>query len=90
MVLDAGVTKLLDDVSRFSSSAQWYASHGIPFRRGYLLHGPPGCGKTSLVRALAGELRREMFLMSLAATGMTDEMVREGGEEGGRYYLPTC
>eukprot|EP01035_Chromulina_nebulosa_P022647 gene22647-29326_t len=30
---------------------QWYSDRGIPYRRGYLLHGPPGGGKTSDVDA---------------------------------------
>lgn len=46
---------------------------GVPYRRGYLLHGPPGCGKTSFVMALAGELRLSICLLSLSNRGLTDE-----------------
>ncbi|VEL20081.1 unnamed protein product [Protopolystoma xenopodis] len=35
---------------------QWYTQRGIPYRRGYLLHGPPGCGKSSFITALAGNV----------------------------------
>jgi len=45
---------LLRDCSRFLDSEEWYASKGIPWRRGYLLYGLPGTGKTSLVCAIAG------------------------------------
>lgn len=46
---------ILNDCVRFMQAEEWYASRGIPWRRGYLLYGPPGTGKTSLVSALAGE-----------------------------------
>ena len=47
---------IVQDCSRFLDSEIWYASKGIPWRRGYLLYGPPGTGKTSLVCAIAGDL----------------------------------
>ena len=57
VILDDGVAESIrDDVLQFSESKQWYIDRGIPYRRGYLLHGPPGGGKTSFITALAGEL----------------------------------
>ena len=46
---------------------------GIPYRRGYLLHGPPGSGKTSFIQALAGELGYNICLLNLAERGLTDD-----------------
>ena len=46
----------MGDLHEFVNSAQWYIDRGIPYRRGYLLHGVPGCGKSSIVAAIAGEL----------------------------------
>jgi len=48
---------------------QWYAERGIPYRRGYLLYGVPGSGKTSLIHALAGELGLDIYALSLSAKG---------------------
>ncbi len=36
---------LVRDATRFFRSRTWYRERGIPFRRGYLLHGRPACGK---------------------------------------------
>jgi mitochondrial chaperone BCS1 len=36
--------QILEDTTRFLGGEQWYINKGIPYRRGYLLYGPPGCG----------------------------------------------
>ncbi|XP_069792125.1 mitochondrial chaperone BCS1 isoform X2 [Narcine bancroftii] len=48
-------------------------TEGIPYRRGYLLYGPPGCGKSSFITALAGELEYGICLMSLSDRSLTDD-----------------
>lgn len=41
--------RILADVKDFIANPKWYTDRGIPYRRGYLLHGPPGCGKSSFM-----------------------------------------
>ena len=65
----AGGTReaLVRDLDTFLKSADRYARLGVPHRRGYLLHGPPGTGKTSLIRTIAG-----LFGMGLCIVNFTD------------------
>ncbi len=51
---------------------QWYADRGIPFRRGYLLYGVPGSGKSSLIHAIAGELMLDIYVVSLSSSWIND------------------
>lgn len=46
---------------------------GIPYRRGYLLHGPPGSGKTSFIQALAGRLSYNICVLNLSQRGLMDD-----------------
>ncbi|KAF8505056.1 P-loop containing nucleoside triphosphate hydrolase protein [Gautieria morchelliformis] len=66
------ITSLLDDAREFLSAKTWYTKAGIPHRRGYLLHGPPGTGKTSTIYTVAGELGLELFVLSLSSKSMDD------------------
>jgi hypothetical protein len=45
----------------FLNNKSWYAEKGIPYTFGLLLHGEPGCGKTSIVKAITNETGRHPF-----------------------------
>mmetsp|Transcript_9122 Transcript_9122/g.14967 ORF Transcript_9122/g.14967 Transcript_9122/m.14967 type:complete len:544 (+) Transcript_9122:144-1775(+) len=74
VVMDEGVAEdLMADMRKFLAAASWYSSMGIPYRRGYLLYGKPGCGKTSIVTALAGENNLPICVLNLSSSSMNDE-----------------
>ncbi|TKY89122.1 hypothetical protein EX895_001653 [Sporisorium graminicola] len=64
---------IVSDVNRFLKRDRWYAERGIPYRRGYLLHGAPGSGKSSFITALAGHLDFNICLLNLSERGLTDD-----------------
>ena len=65
--------QLIADAKNFLDSHEWYRQRGIPYRRGYLLYGPPGSGKTSFVQVLAGELNLDICMLSLSNENLNDE-----------------
>ncbi|KAL8277404.1 hypothetical protein RQP46_010244 [Phenoliferia psychrophenolica] len=74
VVLDEGVAdRIRNDVVAFMGRGKWYFERGIPYRRGYLLHGPPGSGKSSFIQALAGSLEYNICVLNLSERGLTDD-----------------
>lgn len=74
VILDKGIKeRILTDVQDFLDSSKWYYDRGIPYRRGYLLHGPPGSGKSSFIQALAGHLDYNIAILNLSERGLTDD-----------------
>ena len=65
---------LLQDMEEYLSkdTAKWYQDRGIPYRRGYLFHGAPGTGKTSLALSLAGHFKLTVYIVSLLDNDITD------------------
>ncbi|PGH08461.1 hypothetical protein AJ80_07860 [Polytolypa hystricis UAMH7299] len=76
VILDAKLKQaFVDDVKEYLHpfTRRWYSNRGIPYRRGYLFHGPPGTGKTSLCFALAGQLDLKIYVLSLNSRQLTEE-----------------
>jgi chaperone BCS1 len=75
IVLKQGqMERILADLSWFEESKDWYIHRGIPYRRGYLFSGPPGTGKTSIVLALAGHLKRPVCVLNLGSIDNDDSL----------------
>ncbi|KAI7855617.1 BCS1 N terminal-domain-containing protein [Circinella umbellata] len=68
---------LVVDAQEFLVSEKWYSDRGIPYRRGYLLYGTPGSGKTSFVYSLAGELGLNIYVVNLSNKSLTDDTLGE-------------
>ena len=52
-------------VNFFMNNKQWYSENGIPYTFGLMLYGLPGCGKTSIIKALSGVTRRHIINIKL-------------------------
>lgn len=59
--------RVIKDIEEYmdESTQNFYGDHGIPYRRGYLFHGPPGCGKTSFCLALAAKFNLDVYVLTL-------------------------
>ncbi|CCU75394.1 putative mitochondrial chaperone BCS1 [Blumeria hordei DH14] len=78
VILDQGLKmKILSDVREFLDCQQWYVNRGIPYRRGYLLYGLPGSGKSSFIQALAGEIDFNIAMINLSTKGITDDKLSD-------------
>lgn len=75
VILDAAQKQMvISDVEEYmdESTSAFYGRHGIPYRRGYLFHGPPGVGKTTLSLALANKFNLDVYVLTLLDQNLND------------------
>jgi ATP-dependent 26S proteasome regulatory subunit len=76
-VLSESVVDLIrKDFEAFLKREQWFRTRRLPFRRGYLFHGPPGNGKTSVIRAMLNQGKLDGHAIALFCE-KTDDLYLE-------------
>ncbi|KEG12300.1 hypothetical protein DQ04_01821050 [Trypanosoma grayi] len=65
------ILKLVDD---FMARKGRFATEGFPVKLGFLVYGPPGCGKTAFVKALAAYTRRHVVSVRLPFVRSNQEL----------------
>lgn len=73
VVLQLGLKEqLVGAVRTYLDSRPTYEALGVPYRLGISLEGPPGSGKSSLVKAVANEFNLPLYILDLRRPRISD------------------
>jgi SpoVK/Ycf46/Vps4 family AAA+-type ATPase len=66
---------ILEQIDNFINGEEFYRERGIPWNLSILLHGIPGCGKTSFIKALSNKTRRHLLDIDLSNISTTQDFL---------------
>lgn len=79
--------EIMEELTNFTNSKDYYAKIGKAWKRGYLLYGPPGTGKSSMIAAMANLLQYDVYDLELTAVKDNSELRKLLIETSGKSII---
>ncbi len=73
---DGQMDDIINDINEYVEKESWYLSRDVPYTRRYMFHGVPGSGKSSLIKALACHLKRNIHYLILSEVKSDAELFK--------------
>lgn len=74
VLADGAMEQMVGDARTFFNSGESYQRRGVPHRRGWMLTGPPGNGKSSACMAVATEVGRDLHAINLRGLSSDNDL----------------
>jgi chaperone BCS1 len=68
--------EIINDLVKFKKGKEYYAKVGKAWKRGYLLFGPPGTGKSTMISAIANFMNYDVYDLELTIVKDNNELKR--------------
>lgn len=59
--------EILENINHFKENKEWFMKAALPYKLTYILHGIPGTGKTSLIKAIASYYKMNLCIININA-----------------------
>lgn len=59
--------EIMEDLTAFREAKEYHSKVGKAWKRGYLLHGPPGTGKSTMIGAMANFLEYDVYDLDITS-----------------------
>ena len=66
--------EVMEDFNNFLNGKEYYKRIGKAWKRGYLLYGPPGMGKSSLIASMSNYMNFDIYDLDLSGVRSNTEL----------------